>query len=93
MENCTEITKENFELIYGFYQDKYTYHKRYFIWWSDLIPIIKKIDTCYSSLPFLTEEYYDEYQKVEDALTNNYDIEETIEAVIKFIKWYNENKT
>ncbi len=57
--------------------------------WDWLMPVVQKIDQCYSLVGGLTNDYIREYEKVEGMLTNEYDITQTYRAVVDFIKWHN----
>jgi hypothetical protein len=61
--------------------------------WDWLMPVVEKIDQCYSLVGGLTDDYCARYEKVENAITNNYSITEAYQAVVEFIKWYNSQKS
>jgi len=60
--------------------------------WDWLMPVVEKIDKCYSLLPDSLEgEYIIRYDVLERAITNEWNIIDAYKAVVEFIKWYNQH--
>jgi hypothetical protein len=69
--------------------------KDYHLSWDWLMPVLKKIDEVDIDVERNNEEELNENENIIGDITNglvSIDIDITFEAVVEFIKWYNENK-
>jgi hypothetical protein len=106
-DNEIQITPEDFKLIKSFYSEftrKPTIHTNaYLIGWSELMPVVEKIETgldrrmdveisnnLYSSGVEYSVNIYDAGSSIHFVLSpRKSKIEAVCKAVVEFIKWYN----